>query len=126
MMGTPTPRWHIPGLGTPAKSPFPVILNLTGRDPGGLIQFRSDLVQICTLHPCHLARFPVGLEFFEENMGLIKGALLVQGAGVTDINILSLLLATKISCCIFGQSSRFRLGYNIGNRDASLSAASEP
>lgn len=80
------------------------------------------------MHPTSLSSPPLfgGIGIFRGKHGLIKGALLVQGAGVTGINILSLLLATKISCCIFGQSSRFRLGYNIGNRDASLSAASEP
>jgi hypothetical protein len=72
MMGAPTPRLHIPDLGIPAKMPSPVILNLTGRDTGDLFQFRSDLVQICTLHPCHLPRFPTGLPFLEEGMGLSR------------------------------------------------------
>jgi hypothetical protein len=45
---------------------------------------------------------------------------------LNSVGVLSLLLAAKISCCFFGQPSRVRLGYNIGNRDASLLAASEP
>jgi hypothetical protein len=84
MMGAPTPRWHISDLGTPAKTPFYVFSSLTGRGQGDLFQFRSDLVQICALHPCHLPCFPAGLPFLRM-YGLVKKAFPVRGAGVTDI-----------------------------------------